>query len=378
MHPDGSDSATILSDIQAGNESAFSDRGLSAVFLPYAIELPDVEHLMFGGFEKIVTEESEYKALESHLTVIAHYLGNLDLRTRMLETCPGFTAAQKVFIQNWSVGAQFNWKWQYLIRFLEPLLVVLQPCIDNFDANAVARGDESLSPLKMTLITEFKKALSIAILPGACHVLLMWARSLTTETRFWAGCDCHQYILDDTTQPMRQRWIEYNRASAGCVLKARRLLTAICGRITKMLNTLEATRSDKFEAYLSTCGGDLASRCIVFSDSLRSRLLARLRLKWQLFHEPPVIFIGAIGYLSKHCSKAQSKEFVRAGLKVRDDMLAANCPGKLHRVTHRLCTLRISMVDCVSNSTITLSTFANKLSPSPPHTTPPMLWWSNT
>ena len=290
---------------------------------------------MFGGFEVVVLEESEYQILEEHYVVIAHFLGNLDLRSRMLQLTPGFSPLVAQIIKTWSIGHQFKWKWQYLIRFLAPLLVVLPPSIALFDPVLMSRADSSLSPLSTTLVREFRKALSVDILTGASHVLLMWARALTRETRFYAGCDCHDHLLADTSKSMRARLIAFNKATAECKYGGRRLLTMVCGHVDKMLHRLANTKCPKFEQYVGTCQAPLAARSIAFSNSLNGRLLTRLDLKLGFRNEAPYVFIGAIGYRTGHCSKSHSKSLVREGLRQRDEAIASGRASQLHKVTHR-------------------------------------------
>ena len=49
MANDGTDVAEVLAAIRAGDMSLFSRKGMLAKFLPNAIEIPDMEHLMFLG-----------------------------------------------------------------------------------------------------------------------------------------------------------------------------------------------------------------------------------------------------------------------------------------------------------------------------------------
>ena len=114
---DGSDLCVMLRNLRAGHRRLEDLNPSEVYFLPNAMRLGDSYHLMFGGFEAVVTEHIEYKNVEKHFTAIAHYLGDSDLRTRTLVCLESkFDSFEAAAIKAWSVGRQFNWKWQYLLR----------------------------------------------------------------------------------------------------------------------------------------------------------------------------------------------------------------------------------------------------------------------
>jgi hypothetical protein len=110
----------------------------------------------------------------------------------------------------------------------------------------------------------------------------------------------------------------------------------VCGHIGRMLSRLSATSCAKYEAYIGTCPVELSSRLNEFSLRLNLKLVARLRLKFEYLNQTPIILIGGIGYLHGHCSKAESQDLVREGLKQRDDAVRAGRTACLHRVARKL------------------------------------------
>ena len=93
----------------------------------------------------MVTETDEYQAVERHYSNIALFLGDKDLRCRATrKLTPPVTASGKDMIEHWACPRQFNWKWQYLIRFLAPLVLILDALIDVFYPVVVASGGDGL------------------------------------------------------------------------------------------------------------------------------------------------------------------------------------------------------------------------------------------
>ena len=157
---DGSDIREFLSKVRTGRLKLDDAKPSDVFFLPNALRLADSYHLMFGGFEAVVTTHIEYQCIEKHYTVIAHFLGDQDLRLRTLRCLDSkLSGFQSAAIKAWSVGHQFNWKWQYLLRFLAPLCLLLPILITHFDGGIVSRGLDGMTPIHMVLISEFVAAL---------------------------------------------------------------------------------------------------------------------------------------------------------------------------------------------------------------------------
>ena len=125
--------------IKSGEISPNSEAFSSNTFYPNAIKWPDTCHMLFGGFEEVVCNEEEYQQIEPDLRTIAHFLSDVDLRNRAaIALCPPLTAFGQALLRGWSCGKQFNWKWQYLLRFLVPLLAILDVLVEVFDPTKVA------------------------------------------------------------------------------------------------------------------------------------------------------------------------------------------------------------------------------------------------
>ena len=99
----------------------------TSILYPWALKLVDPLHTYFGAFEEVVKADEEYDELETAYTHIAHFLGNADLLGRFLEVVSDrLTAYGMALLKGWRAPHQFNWKWQYLIRFLKLLCTIIQ------------------------------------------------------------------------------------------------------------------------------------------------------------------------------------------------------------------------------------------------------------
>ena len=67
-------------------------------------------------------------------------------------------------------GHQWSWKWQYMIRFLHPLVAILESLITHFSPQEMVKEKKGLTPLTSTWVWEFRKALSVPNIIGASLV----------------------------------------------------------------------------------------------------------------------------------------------------------------------------------------------------------------
>eukprot|EP00928_Gymnodinium_smaydae_P033028 TRINITY_DN2376_c0_g1_i2.p1 TRINITY_DN2376_c0_g1~~TRINITY_DN2376_c0_g1_i2.p1 ORF type:complete len:572 (-),score=68.26 TRINITY_DN2376_c0_g1_i2:377-2092(-) len=325
-----------LAKIQAGETSLASNMS-KVVFLPNCLIVPDAEHIIYGALEVIVTTEPEYMKLQCHFTHIAHFLGCSDLVFRTITALGDSLSPLEVsMLKAWSVPHQFSWKWQYLKRFVKPLVCLLPCLIRSFDAAKVKAECDGRGALQNSLIDSFADALTYIELRGVVCCLVDVTRGVDNEGRWMLGCFCHQHILDDVSMPLRKRLSKYESESAGCVMKGRRLVEVVCGHIDSMLGRLANLECPVLKKYLEHESPEVGNIIVRFKDDLIKRLVPRLDEKFSFRRQAPYLYLAAVGPSLGICNLQRAKELVKKGLEHRDAMIVKGGVDSLNRVTVRL------------------------------------------
>ena len=146
------------------------------------IRMPDVLHVMFGAFEDVVTNDPEFERTERALIVVALFMGEPDLEMRMVECVRDkLTGFGSALLSGWRCAKQFAWKWQYIIRFLVPLIRTLPTLQATYSADVVAAGKGPVLSINAKLVYEFGEAIRTPNLITSCMVLFAMCSSVDKQ-----------------------------------------------------------------------------------------------------------------------------------------------------------------------------------------------------
>ena len=261
----------------------------------------------------------------------------MTLKNRYVATTRASLSSHEVHLFDlWSVPHQFNWKWQYLVRYLTPLVNVLPALMRTYDAGRVTRGAGPMTTLKNRLFFDVSAALGLDNLLGLTMTLLCRAKRLTRETRWFGGCRDHEYLLQDRSVAPNIRLRRYSVQAKGCWQQGRRLLEMVAGHVDTMLNGLGSVTDPMLDAYMAGCGPLEAAACIGFGQRLDTQLVVRLRLKFSFVFQVPCLFFCAIAHEQGICSVEEARVKVRKGLQLRDTAIRNGRSNILDGVTLRL------------------------------------------
>ena len=96
------------------------DEIASGFLFPYMIAFLDLLHICFNGFEEGAKCFPEWHKLEKLFAAFVSFLSDRGLRYRFLHYSVK-DARAKVRLQKWNINAGFNWKWEYMAKFMTAL-----------------------------------------------------------------------------------------------------------------------------------------------------------------------------------------------------------------------------------------------------------------
>lgn len=167
----------------------------SAFFFPLVLAFADLLHITYNGFEESVKEYRNWKTVQEYLTGVVAFLSDRGLRTRFIQLVV-VDPYLKIQLNCWSIHHGFNWKWEYMYKFLSALLPVYAGIMSCFDV-AKFKGSKEWSQVHAIVIEQFGKAVAFLPLQGVIYALHSIALALDRKFGSWyAGCWCHQYLLE--------------------------------------------------------------------------------------------------------------------------------------------------------------------------------------
>lgn len=317
----------------------------SGFFLPNALFYPDHLHITFNAYEEVVTGLPDWQGLETAFRAIAGFLGDRDLRGRLKVKCCRKTPKANL-LNNFNIGRNFGWKWQYMSRFLSEVLPVFRMVKERFSrkvfagndkvANAkvdafgealqvdrleaqmlilqavglasdIGRGSDpcllaahafEYSGTPSTLFRTLVEARSdIASIGGnvdrtqQCHRRCGRRSAQDRNATWFEGCYCHEHLLQQGKRG-RSNTAAYRRASATCPWKGRRAAAMACGHVEVLCaNIMNAStpqlrhilQESPPEARLMLLHQEPCGVRVCASHHLDGRELIRLALTWRTF-----------------------------------------------------------------------------------------------
>eukprot|EP00972_Heterocapsa_arctica_P116302 16452352-Heterocapsa_arctica.AAC.1 len=295
---------------------------------------PDHLHMIYGMFEDTVTESKEWEEVQGHYRSLAAFLGNRDARGHFMETCLQGKAEHSWF-KNWSVGNCFDWKWQYLQRFLQGLLPLLPALFMYFNPEQLLTPGGKVG-METTLVQNTVAALAFKQLLGYTHVLLLIGLQLEREASWMEGCVCHQAVWDQTLGSGSAKQSAYRKASKGCKWKGKRAVEMAIGRVEGICSRILLASSPAYRAHLAQTSPDDRSALMHMEQLAKSKLVSRIRGKLAFWTQLPYSLLGALAHEQGHASLSQAKAYAASALAERDAAVAAGRGASLHRVAVRL------------------------------------------
>jgi hypothetical protein len=190
-------------------------------FLPRCLFFADGLHVVYNGLEEAITASSEWEECDRYLKSIASVLANRDVRFRYMETC--LHGAQAVYFANWSVNSSFNWKWEFLQRYLDDLVPVIDILISTFDVQKIMHA-QTFSLYAAGHLQSVDLAVKYQPLKGIVLVLQAVCHGARRVAGWFEGCRCHEYLLragPGRPASARSRLLEYRAAAKLCVMGSR-------------------------------------------------------------------------------------------------------------------------------------------------------------
>lgn len=339
----------VIDQMRQGDLVLNEPETLDQFLFPLALAFPDCLHMIFGQFESAVKSLSAWSSLESSYRALASFLSNRSLRQRFQKMClKGADSMLAAMFDAFSPGSNFDWKWQYWEKFSSRLVQLLPIMSRTFSVQAMGHSGDDVSRVYAGVIQDVSAALRDNLLLWKTYMLLATARQLDHFGTWCEGCWCHQYILDDTSRPLRQRTLAYKRESAGCPWKGRRMVELCAGALEIHLARVGKATSAQCQAAMAEVQGDGLLILQQMEQELKTTLISHLRSKFAFVQSLPVKLLGL--YIAEQGGSIMTAR--RVATEVLEEVEQARALGrlaKLHRVAQRFLvedqTLRSQIVD---------------------------------
>ena len=311
---------------------------------PLYLYVPDHLHCVFGALEHGTKQLQEWRAMESHLRALSHFLNNRANRDRFIATCID-NPVERAALASYHVGEVTDWKWEYMSGFLFRLRDVLGILVRRFQRAKFEKHADSGEANRMNnrVIDDVCAAIADPQLATKCEVLRCVSFAVDRQATLLEGCFCHEHLLRGP-QPWDAKVRSYRKASQGCMWKGRRAVQLALGMHRGMLSSA-GRASDKFLAETYARADDATRRSMTHLEtSLKSAIVSRLKLKLEFWEHLPHHLLGVLGGYMQHCTMATSREIALHCIREHDDAVDNGQAHKMHRVTSffltRGCSLR--------------------------------------
>ena len=210
--------------------------------LPNSFGATDALHIMYKALDAALLGSSHWKSIEKALHAIGKFLSARILRQRFrFNCCPSDVG--KLFAY-WS-RTHVSWEFEFLGRFLEPLVPVLPYLILYYSVKkmqtstqyevAADEGDTDAKKDARKLIVEVGEALQVLMLEPKLGFLKILALQIESDARWIRGCHCHEelWMAENVTYGTKMKTFrkqtDHRQDHPSCIWKGKRLTEMILG-----------------------------------------------------------------------------------------------------------------------------------------------------
>jgi hypothetical protein len=260
-------------------------------------------YVCYNALEDAAKSFQHWKQIESFFTAIVGFLSDRGLRGRFIELLVR-DACAKLLLRQWSIHHGFNWKWEYMVKFLSALVPIWDVLKTNFKLESFKSADGGWNTVNAAIISEFQKALDFRSMTSIVLGMQAICLGLQRLASWFEGCWDHQYLLEagpGRPDTGRLRHSEWARASHKCFWKGRRLVEIVSGSLVPLLAKLRASSTQALRDHLANASELERAACVSFMSPILEKLAGTIVAKCEYMFHIPLLFLGALSHKYARC-----------------------------------------------------------------------------
>ena len=303
---------------------------------PLGMYWPDFLHIYFGTFESVARGSDLYADIDKDLRSISRFLNHRGARERFIDTCCT-SAEDKARLASWS-ACFFDFKWQYMTRFLRALVPHLRFLAEKYDLKKMrtnVRGDgdkKSKSDLDASILNDMEKALRRPQLYWKTCLLLQLSQALDDVVVWHEGCHCHEHILRGPGSPqvLQQR---FQAASQSCMWKGCRQVELVMGGVERHMTAIRNSSITLVAQCIAEASPEDRTMMKYRESTFKEAVVQGLRDKNAFTQMLPYRIVGIVGFLfASGVTKQACIDLVKGIVAEYDSVKEAGKEHRLHRV----------------------------------------------
>ena len=230
------DTASVMQALERGELQLGDEPVANAVFLPNAIDSPDMLHVLWNAGEEAIKRTEEWTVLEPLIKVVVKNVGESSYKERLLATSlKNAPNSARRRIQSFSYSV-VDWKWEHMHYLLSSLCGIWPDFQRYYNFSDFEDGSHRKTVLE---------ALALPWFGIGIECISLFLSGVCVEAGTMEGCYCHPDVHADTYAKRRRLLEDADVPGGKCAWRGRhscRFALGEAGRIKSRMSSLSSVR----------------------------------------------------------------------------------------------------------------------------------------